>query len=110
DRDRGVRDVEGGEIPIPPVEIDEIDDVRVPHAIDDVTERTAEDERQADRQDELLGRADPAQPYQQHDAHDQCECDEEPALPTARVVEHAERSTPIFQIDDVEERQELNAA
>ena len=42
DGDRGIRDVEGREVRVVPVDVDEVDDVPEPHAVDHVAERAAE--------------------------------------------------------------------
>ena len=88
-----------------PVEVDEVDHVAVHHAVDDVAERAAEHERQPDREQRLIG-ADAPQPEHEHDADDQRQADEEPALPAGRLREDAERGAGVLQIDDVEERQQ----
>src|SRR5687767_951017 len=106
DRYRRVGNVERREVPIAPMEVDEIDDIRMPDAVDHVPERSAEHERETDRENQLLRGANLAQPQHEHDADDDREPDEKPALPAARVVQHAERGTAILQIDDIEKRQE----
>ena len=94
-----------GKVPAAPVEVDEVDDVAVHDAIDHVAERAAEHQRQADREQRLVG-ADAPQPDHQHEAHDQRQPDEEPALPAGRLREDAERGAGVLQVHDVENRQQ----
>ena len=76
------------------MEIDEVDDVAVHDAIDDVAERAAEHQRQPDREQRLVG-ADPPQPDHQHEADDHREADEEPALPAGRLRRML-KAAPVF--------------
>ena len=50
DRDGRIGDVEGREIVLLPVHLDEIDDVAEPQPVDDVAERAAQDQRQRGRE------------------------------------------------------------
>jgi len=105
DRERHVGDVERREIGSAPMRVDEIDHEPVLDAVDDVADRTRQDQREREREPPLRSLIHAAQPPEQHDAHAEREHDEEPALPTARPCEEGKRSARIVQTDDVEHRQ-----
>ena len=107
DGNRSVGDVEGGEVPAAPVKIDEVDDEAVDHAVEHVAQCAAEHERQTDRKDRLI-RADPPQPDHQREADRERKQDEEPALPARRLRKNAEGGAGVFEIHDVEYRQQLD--
>ena len=56
DRDRRVGDVERPEVPAAPVDVHEVDDVAGVQPIDQIAERAAENEREADARQPLVGR------------------------------------------------------
>src|SRR5690606_40757673 len=85
DRDRRIGDVERREAPSAVVHANEVDHVSPQHAIDDVAERTAEDEREAGREHALPSRRQPPQPDQNADADRNGKDREEPALPSGSV-------------------------
>ena len=84
------------------MDMDEVDHMAVFDAIDDITDRTGEDQRQGDGEAPLDGLMHAAQPPEQHDTHAERERDEEPPLPTARPCKEGKRSARIVQTDDVE--------
>src|SRR5690606_31083372 len=69
DRDGRIRDVECRPMPAAVIDIDEIDDVAMQGAIDDVTECTTDNQGQRDRQELALPRRQAPQPGQHEYAH-----------------------------------------
>ena len=70
-------------------------DVAQVGAIDEIADCSAQNERQASRQYQLVVFADTPQPDDQHDAHNRREYDKKPALPAARIGEKTECRTGV---------------
>ena len=103
--DGGVRDVEGGPVPLAVVHVQEVDDVAVQDAVDEIAQRPAQHQRPGD------GLAVPAgiqlaQPDGDEHAGDDGQDDEEPALPATGARKEAEGGALVAQIGELEERRQ----
>src|SRR5829696_5066996 len=103
--DCGIGDVERREICVAPVNVNEVDDVAELDAVDHVAKRSAQDQRQAESEQPLRARMQPAQPDDDGNADSERESREKPALPACGVREKAERRPRVVHQGDIENGQ-----
>jgi len=105
--DGGIGDVEGGPVPVAVVDIQEVDDVAVEDAVDQVAQRAAQHQRPSHGLPMLAG-VELAQPDGDEGAGDHRQDDEEPALPAPGSREEAEGRALVAQIGELEEGRQFN--
>ena len=85
------------------MQVGEVDDIAVPHPVEDVAERSAEHHSERNLVDPLLLAADP---HGDGDGDGRGQRDQHPAPDRGRRVEQAERNAVVLGVGEVEERQQ----
>src|SRR5438105_3360115 len=98
--DGAVGSVEGRPVPAADVKIEKIDDGAETNAIDDVADRTADDQPDRDREERVL---DPPEPQDQHGDDDSGQQRKQQHVDPAGSVEKPEADAAIIGQDEVEE-------
>src|SRR2546430_928495 len=105
DGDRRVRHVERGPVPAGGMQVEEVDHLAIAEAVDQVAERSAEDERESGAEEPPSRRA---HDQRAEDADgDHREADEQRRLPACRIGEEAERRALVIDEHQVEEARQL---
>src|SRR6185369_14439028 len=106
DANSGIADVEYQKRPeCAEVQVGEVDDIAVAHAVEDVAERTAEHHSERDLVEAVLFAPDPDSDADRDRARQR---DQHPAAELGRRVEQAERDPVVLGVGEVEDRQQVD--